>query len=254
MSKRVAVCFGLNYEGLPFALKGCVNDATTMQKILEKNGYQTSLHATNDATTMSRMLSVLFNLAMSTWSDPTISNVWIYYAGHGTQVTDVDRDEADRLDEAIVPSDCRVTGVITDDQLFRLLQCFHPRCVVSLFFDCCHSGSMCDLPYSYTMSGGSTTPIAKAETNKRALRGAVRVLSGCLDNQKVGESSGLMALGQVSGATTSALWAIVASNPNPTWLEISGLLDERVRAMRIGYQQRAVTSSSKLLGREDRLF
>lgn len=253
MGKRIAACFGLNYTGLPFELRGCVNDAKTMQRILEKNGYTTSMHVTNDATTMSRMSSVLFNLAMSTWSDPTITSVWIYYAGHGTQIPDADGDEADRSDEALVPSDCRSAGVISDDQLYRLLQCFHPKCAVTLFFDCCHSGSMCDLPYSYATSGVVATPTVKVETGKKALRGVVRVLSGCLDHETAAETSGLMAPGQVSGATTSALWDIVEKTPNPTWLTIGGLLDARVRKMGIT-SQRAVMSSSTLLGKDDRLF
>jgi hypothetical protein len=123
---RIAVCFGLNYTGLPCELRGCVNDAMSMQKILEKNGYRTSMYVTNDDTTMNRMLSVLFNLAMSTWSDPKITKIWVYYAGHGTQIPDKDGDETDHLEEALVPSDCSSSGVITDDQLCRILQCFNP--------------------------------------------------------------------------------------------------------------------------------
>jgi hypothetical protein len=254
MSKRIAACFGLNYAGLPFALNGCVNDATMMRALLEKKGYTTSLYVTNADTTASRTMSVLFNMAMSTWSDPTITNVWVYYAGHGTQVPDADRDESDGLDEAIVPSDCRTAGVINDDQLYRLLQCFNPKCIVTLFFDCCHSGSMCDLPYSYTTNGASAkSPISKLETNKKALRGKVRVLSGCLDHQTAAEASGLSGDKQVNGAATVALSDIVSKNANPSWLEIGWLLDARVRQMGV-LNQRAVTSSSTPLTRDDVLF
>lgn len=177
-----------------------MNDAMSMQKILEKNGYRTSMYVTNDDTTMNRMLSVLFNLAMSTWSDPKITKIWVYYAGHGTQIPDKDGDETDHLEEALVPSDCSSSGVITDDQLYRILQCFNPTCSVSMFFDCCHSGSICDLPYSYDTG----TPV-KVKTRKMALRGSVRMLSGCRDHQTVGETSGLVVSNQINGAATAAL-------------------------------------------------
>ena len=253
MSKRIAACFGLNYTGLPFALNGCVNDAMMMRKLLEKNGYTTSMYVTNADTTASRIMSVLFNLAMSTWSDKSITKVWIYYAGHGTQIADAERDESDGFDEAIVPSDCRSAGVISDDQLYRVLQCFNPDCTVSLFFDCCHSGSICDLPYSYTTNGASAkSPTEKLETIKKALRGKVRMLSGCLDSQVAGEASGLSAEKQVNGAATAAL-SEIASQTNPSWLEIGWLLDARVRKMGIT-SQRAVVSSSRPISKDDVMF
>jgi hypothetical protein len=259
MGKRIAACFGLNYAGRPLELRGCVNDAKTMQTILDKNGFKTSMYVTNESTTRLKILSVLFNLAMSTWSDQTITSVWIYYAGHGTQIPDVDGDESDRLDEAIVPSDCQSAGCIGDDQLYRVLQCFNPKCVVSLFFDCCHSGSICDLPYSYTTNGQraptngqrAPNPIVKMETLKRALRGSVRMLSGCLDRQSVVETSS--ATKPPGGAATAAFAEIVRRIENPTWLEIGLLLDTGVRQMKF-MAQMAVTSSSQPLSNKDLLF
>ena len=249
MSKRLAVCFGLNYTGTKDELSGCVNDATMMRGILTQNGYATYMCTTNATTTKRSMESVLYNMAMSTWSDPTITSVWIYYAGHGTQIRDVDNDESDGLDEAIVPSDCRTSGVISDDQIYRILQSFNPTCVVSLFLDCCHSGSICDLPYSY-QTNGSTMLNVKMETKKKALRGKVRILSACLDSQKADE---ITINRKVQGMATTTLNAIVMQTPNPTWMQIRQSFDHTLRNVGVA-TQRGVISSSTLLTNDERLF
>ena len=78
-------------------------------------------------------------------------------AGHGTKLVDQSGDEDDGYDEALVPLDFRESGMILDDDLFdiliaRLSDGVH---MVSLM-DCCHSGTILDLPYIFKpMQDGS---------------------------------------------------------------------------------------------------
>jgi len=77
--------------------------------------------------------------------------VFFLYAGHGTQVDDEDKDEAQRTpgdteDEALAPFDVKNVGhtrvnVITDDQLGDLINQLSGRMAV-LVFDSCHSGTV----------------------------------------------------------------------------------------------------------------
>jgi len=69
-----------------------------------------------------------------------------YYSGHGTQVPDLDADEADTLDEAIVPHDFdwdRVQAAITDDEIKVILDRARKKgAVVDVFYDACFSGGL----------------------------------------------------------------------------------------------------------------
>jgi hypothetical protein len=77
------------------------------------------------------------------------ANLWFCYSGHGSNVRDRSGDEPDGRDEALVPDDFLNRGYLTDDELRSfaagLLDDAHLTCI----FDCCHSGTMMDLPYYY---------------------------------------------------------------------------------------------------------
>ena len=47
--------------------------------------------------------------------------LFLHYSGHGTQTRDLDGDEADGYDEALVPLDHQSAGVITDDEVWSTL-------------------------------------------------------------------------------------------------------------------------------------
>jgi Caspase domain len=59
------------------------------------------------------------------------------------QVTDKDGDDADKKDEAIVPTDL---NIITDDDLRDIFDKLPPNVLFTMITDCCHSGSMLDHP------------------------------------------------------------------------------------------------------------
>jgi hypothetical protein len=75
--------------------------------------------------------------------------VIITYSGHGAQVPDLDGDEEDGWDEAIVPAENLpplittendLNRMITDDRLAELLRGFKTK-NVTIIFDSCHSGT-----------------------------------------------------------------------------------------------------------------
>ena len=63
------------------------------------------------------------------------------YAGHGSQVADDDGDETDAFDEVFVPVDYHTGALLLDDDLAGLLQELQPGALMTLFMDCCHSGT-----------------------------------------------------------------------------------------------------------------
>lgn len=61
---------------------------------------------------------------------------------------------ADGYDETLVPLDYATAGQIRDDDLFLTLIGKMPRDVqLTCVMDCCHSGSVLDLPYTFVGDG-----------------------------------------------------------------------------------------------------
>jgi hypothetical protein len=62
-------------------------------------------------------------------------------------------DEDDGLDETLIPIDFKTTGPILDDDVFDYLVAPLPQgCRLTAVVDCCHSGTMLDLPYIFVAS------------------------------------------------------------------------------------------------------
>jgi hypothetical protein len=65
-------------------------------------------------------------------------------------------EEDDGYDETLVPVDYDSAGQIRDDDLYQNLVCALPSGVhLVALMDCCHSGSVLDLPFKYKAGGGS---------------------------------------------------------------------------------------------------
>lgn len=61
---------------------------------------------------------------------------------------------ADGYDETLVPLDYQQAGQIRDDDLFTTLVGAMPRGVqLTCVMDCCHSGTVLDLPFSFIADG-----------------------------------------------------------------------------------------------------
>jgi hypothetical protein len=104
--------------------------------------------------------------------------VFLHYSGHGSRVPDQDGDEEDgygkskqafsghRLslawtltmpllaDETLVPVDFQRAGQIRDDDILKtLVKPLKAGVTMTCLMDCCHSGTVLDLPYRFTADG-----------------------------------------------------------------------------------------------------
>ena len=140
-STRRALCTGIDrYPVRPLA--GCVADARLWAKTLGALGFECSL-TLDEAATYSNIVAELEQLVKS--ARPGDSIVW-QYAGHGTQVPDVNGDEADGdspgQDEAICPIDLQAGRMVTDDEIGAIIQQLQPGVAFTMMMDCCHSGTL----------------------------------------------------------------------------------------------------------------
>mmetsp|Transcript_41941 Transcript_41941/g.105773 ORF Transcript_41941/g.105773 Transcript_41941/m.105773 type:complete len:203 (+) Transcript_41941:1-609(+) len=105
--------------------------------LMDKEGYE--------SPTQSNIMHAMHWLVEDAESGDSL---FMHYSGHGGQVPDEDGDEADGLDETMVPLDYQSAGQIRDDDIFKALVAPLPAGVrLTAVMDCCHSGTILDLPY-----------------------------------------------------------------------------------------------------------
>lgn len=251
MSKSKAYLFGLNYAHNPSAaLTGCINDVNNVANFLRTDLRIPVEVYTDDRsapeTTCKGMMDKLYEIAFSTWRD-NLDFVWIHYSGHGSYVRDTNGDEVDGRDECIIPTDFATNGVITDDAIQRIFTFFNPNTRIMCFFDCCHSGTMGDVKFSWNGPARCFWENPQCKTNARVL-----TISGCLDNQVSYETYSQTSR-QVVGVMTDALLRVLRTKPNvrrDVFLMISELQKEIIK---MGYPQRPKLCTS-YYANKDRLY
>jgi hypothetical protein len=149
-----------------------------------------------------------------------------HYSGHGSQQRDKDGDEGDGKDETIVPCDYQTAGMMSDDELRRMLVLPLPEgCRLTCIFDCCHSGTQLDLPYRVILKAKDhECDIKKQPSSGAKAAGEVVMISGCMDNQTSADI-GATAGAKASGAMTSAFKNCITRNADISYHQL--LVDMR---------------------------
>ena len=128
-------------------LDGCVNDVTLMRQLLvDVFGFDSANMKllTNGEATRVNILAALDALVAATQDNDIVV---VHYAGHGSQMTDLEGDEPSGLDSTIMPVNSEgwsgENHDITDDEIhLRLLKLGQKTDYITLIFDCCHSGTI----------------------------------------------------------------------------------------------------------------
>jgi hypothetical protein len=133
-------------------LRGCVNDVELMGSLLRDSfGFADEAVVTlrNQEATQAGIQAAFDALIRRVGRNDLVV---VHYSGHGSQMTDREGDEADGLDETIVPHDSgrapNPNRDISDDQIYAwLLQLSELTPYVTVIFDCCHSGTVSRDPF-----------------------------------------------------------------------------------------------------------
>lgn len=153
--RKKACLVGINYRGQKGELRGCINDVLMMQQYLKAQGFTEVRILTEDVAlkpTYDNIITEGF-LWLTAGAQPGDS-LFFHYSGHGGQAADKSGEEADGMDETIIPLDYQQKGQIIDDIILQKLVMPLPEgCRLTVLMDCCHSGSVLDLPYTFTADG-----------------------------------------------------------------------------------------------------
>lgn len=151
-ASRRALCVGINdYPTAP--LTGCVADVEVWNSTLSAAGFAVT-RLLNGRATRAAIVDMLEKMiATSRRGDVLV----FQYSGHGTQVPDLDGDEArgdsPGLDEAICPFDFASGALLIDDDIGRIFAKLPDGVNLTCFMDCCHSGTIS----RFAMGGTAST-------------------------------------------------------------------------------------------------
>jgi uncharacterized caspase-like protein len=193
---RRALTVGINYLALPRGrgqLSGCINDSDTMIGILnsvfhmDERQIRRLRDDSPDPSLVPTRANILRELQDLVRGSCPGDELFFHYSGHGTQTADTSGDEGDGKDEALVPCDFRMSGLLKDDLLRKTVVDQVPAGVRLLaILDCCHSGSVFDMPFKVLINSDdrsvkiARTPKARMGTKSQ---GEVLMISGCRDDQ-----------------------------------------------------------------------
>ena len=173
-----ALVVGINYElspNLP-TLRGCIYDADNIIRNFIKPVSQIN-RLTDESNSIVLPTKSNILTAIDTLSNGAISgdHLFFFYSGHGARSAydSTNVAESDFQDEFICPWD---EMYIRDNDLRQKINLLPAGVVLFMVFDCCNSGTICDLKYRYE-------PTSYTESNMVETAGTVIVLSGCTDPQ-----------------------------------------------------------------------
>ncbi|KUI59250.1 Metacaspase-1 [Cytospora mali] len=192
MVRKKALIIGINYFGSENELNGCINDAVNVREFLVNDrGFSDS------SQDMVVMTDVPENEGTPFW--PSGENllaafkwltsyneagdiVWLSYSGHGGQVKDMDDDRPTGFDDTICPVDFRENGQISSETA-RL----------TILFDCCHSGSACELPFVFRPDAeGNINLMDQIKKGVSLVRAAEHLVQGGWSRDKMADAKMLL--------------------------------------------------------------
>lgn len=171
---QLGLCIGNNYPNSFDELSGCVADAQALTRFLRSRNIKvTKLLNANKHIIMKNIKTLIWKANRN----KNITRLWLSYSGHGSYIKDRNGDEQDGQDEVLIPNDWRTRGFITDDWLLRVFKRLRRGVNVIVITDCCNSGTVLDLPFTYRK------PRNNKYHKRNTLRARIFLLAACRDDQ-----------------------------------------------------------------------
>jgi hypothetical protein len=188
-TNKRALLIGSNFEGTQDPLDGCINDLKNMNSFLKKNGFTDIIMVSDDEPlkkpNKANILKELNDFLNQSRAGETL---YIHFSGHGVQQRTFDRDEDDYMNEMICTyEENHKILFISDNDLNKIITTsLNKDAKLYVVFDCCHSGSMLDLKYTYqdTLNDWFKSDIISDAKEC----GHIIMMSGCRDDQKSQDS------------------------------------------------------------------
>jgi len=195
--KKKSLLIGINYVGQESELKGCINDVHNVREFLvkcvgfpEDGASMTVLTEEDQAKPTKANMTAAFQWLVSGTTPG--DSLFLHYSGHGSRVQDPQGDREDGMEDTIVPVDYKTAGQIDSDTLHHILVDGLPKGVrLTCIFDCCHSGTALELPYTYrTDEQGNVKRFNLLGEGKHLLSSGMHLLHGGISKDNFQEKFG----------------------------------------------------------------
>lgn len=154
---KYALLIGIEYDKSSKYLPGCMNDLTTVYNLINSWGFSREhMIVLADGTVNKDIFSGMnvtkptgFNInnALNSFTKmlSPCDKAVIYYTGHGMRT----KTSSGKEESCIVPMDYKKTGIVSSESIRYYLNKISPGVNVFCIFDCCNSGTVCNLKYHY---------------------------------------------------------------------------------------------------------
>lgn len=204
---KVALVTGINkYREPGIDLRGCVNDAVNMEQLFSNIYNFDIIEYYINEEVCTDTVPLYLQKCISSLSDGD-EFVW-YHSGHGTQVPDLENDESDSSDEALVLHDSTWETMYTDDMIRKAFRNFPKKAYCTFIFDTCFSGGMYRATHALRTIKPPENLMKKVRSHRNIRRFVDKMpsnsvmISACQENQYSEES---VFDDKVQGAFTRAL-------------------------------------------------
>lgn len=260
-----ALLIGINYYGTSAELSGCVNDVRQEMASFQRTGFPVEEMAIlvdeknfPNCSGLPTRANIVKFMAWLVKDAKAGDILFMHYSGHGTQ-TKAANDSYEQYDQVICPCDYDTAGCILDDDIFDLMCKNLPKGVrLTVLFDCCHSGSMLDLPYMFQGTGAVTASNDNYHMNQvrqdNFCAADVLMISGCADTQTSADVGNTATIGNgtsgAGGAGTQCLTYTLLNTQSLTYKNM--VVKTREMLLSKGFDQIPQLSASKPLNLNDR--
>lgn len=248
-----ALLFGLNYAHCETGvLNGCINDVRNLSNFITSVLNIPTVTYTDDTdmenTSYNGIIMNLYSLAVDSYKD-NLDFVLIHYSGHGSQKKDTSGDEKDGMDEGLVPSDYKSSGILIDDILNHVVSIMNPRTKVLFICDACHSGTMLDLKYLWTPQGQ-----AYIDNKHCKIVANTILISGRRDHQTSADAYNVLGDNKYVGALSACILTVLKNNPLSMSNVFTFMESVRAELRRRKFEQYPCLTSNYDLSKDTSLF
>jgi hypothetical protein len=241
---KKALLIGIDYINNSKALlRGCINDIiTTRNMLIDAYDYEseniTILRDDFGDFLQPTRTNILIQFNNLVASSKDLDEIWVHYSGHGSLL----QTQNSEMKNIIVPVNYEEEGCIFESELLQAIQKI--KCRIILVFDCCHSGSICDMPWSFEYTYANVKKYNRIQINNIVLENQnVYILSSSRDNENSADSSNN--LDQAVGAFSNAfVECLRKSHHNISILELYINICEFL--IENGYAQNPLFSTSNM--------
>lgn len=221
MARRAFLVAINDYKVSKWNLRGCVNDAVALKRILEGQFQFEPQHIAmllNEHATRAAIIAGLTDLLAAAHAGDKLV---FMFSGHGTQKLRQADGEDDSKDECIVPYEINYDALISDDELFSIISpAITPGIKFTAIYDCCHSGTLVR-ETEIDENGEFIDSVLNrcvflpdlAELQTRPIQiGPYNVLSACKDDETAADLRSVGERGEARGAFSYSLHQVIQNN------------------------------------------